>query len=195
MTASSFSELQISEPILVCRMFDLNLLARDASTGQTFVVGLSSLPSVHKLLEGIKRHVEDKYNLPFPSIPDLFYTDEGLNPTSPFLHSRFNLHSPCLSSSNAPLPEVEAPPASAAPFQSSVKPEPSKEKVQCSFCKKLISASNLARHERTHDDELKCEGICRFATKNPDTMAKHKLSDECLRYTFAAQFPMPGGYC
>ena len=44
-------------------MFDLNLLARDASTGQTFVVGLSSLPSVHNLLEGIKRHVEDKYNL------------------------------------------------------------------------------------------------------------------------------------
>ena len=199
-TASLFSDLQISEAILVCRMFDLNLLARDASTGKTFVVGLASLPSVHELLEGIKRHVEDKYNLPFPSIPDLFYTHEGLHSTSPFVHAQFNLGDPCLLSSNTLLPEtpmLEAPPASPAPLQSSVKSEPSQamEKVLCSFCQKLISASNFARHERTHNGELRCEGICLYATKNPITMANHKLSDQCLRYTFAAQFLMPGGYC
>ena len=97
-------------------MFELNLLAKDVSSGNTFVVGLSSLPTVHELLEDIKHHVEDKYNLPFPSIPDLFYTHKGEHPTSPFVHSQFNLDSPCLSSSNAPLPEAKDPPASLAPL-------------------------------------------------------------------------------
>ena len=173
-------------------MFDLNLLARDVKSGETFVVGLSSLPSVHGLLEGIKNFVEVKYNLTFPSIPDLFYTHEDLHPTSPYVPLHAALGNPCLSSSISPVPETSLPeaPLTPAPLPSEVKPEPSHPlgKVLCSSCKKLISKSNWARHEKYHADELKCEGICQFVTKNPDTMIKHKLSDTCLRYNFACNF-------
>ena len=52
----------------ICRMFEINLLARHAPSGEAFVVALHSLPSIKKLLEGIQCVVEEEY-LAFPSIP------------------------------------------------------------------------------------------------------------------------------
>ena len=162
-------------------MFDVNLLARDDSSGDTFVVGLS-LPSVHRLLEGIKRLVEEEYNQPFPTIPDLFCTHGGgLHPTSPNFPLEADLGDRALSS----LPETPlagALPSTLAPLQSEVELEPflPPGKVLCSFCKRLISKPNFARHEKTHAGELKCEGICEFVTKNAVTMANHKLLGTCL---------------
>ena len=104
-------------------MFDVNLLARDDLSGETFVVGLS-LPSVHGLLEDIKRLVEEEYNQPFPTIPDLFYTHGGgLHPTSPNVPLEANLGDRALSS----LPETPlegALPSTFAPLQSEVELEP-----------------------------------------------------------------------
>ena len=134
------------------------------STGESFVVGLSSLPSVHVLLEGIKSFVEDKYNLTFPSIPDLFYTHEDLHPASPYVPLHPTLSNPCLSSSNSSLPETplpEALPQTPAPLLSEVKPEPSHPlgEVLCSFCKKLISKSNFARHDLNYNLRLHREEV------------------------------------
>ena len=68
-----------------------------------------------------------------------------------------------------------------------VKPEPSllEGKVFCPVCNNDITRKNWARHELTHRENLVCEGICQFTTKDPKTMAKHRESDNCLRYLFA----------
>ena len=60
-------------------MFEFNLMARHAPSGEAFVVALHSLPSIKKLLEDIQSVVEEEYQqLAFPSIPDLFLTQEDL---------------------------------------------------------------------------------------------------------------------
>ena len=165
----------------VSRMFELNLLARHLPSGESFLVELPSLPSIGKLLQDIQSLVEEKYShLTFPPIPDVFLHHDDLLTTN-------TLSAPLLPQppfSEAPVPEVFPP----IP-ESSVKPEPSfiLGKLSCPICNKDITRSNWARHERTHKDRFVCEGICQFATKNAETMAKHRESDDCLRYLFDIQ--------
>ena len=54
MTTSSFSETQI-EAILVCRMFDLNLLAKDAHTSIITAALIIAIEEMHPEGGGIKR--------------------------------------------------------------------------------------------------------------------------------------------
>ena len=169
----------------VSRMFELNLLARHVPSGESFLVELSSLPSITKLLQDIQSLVEEQYShLTFPPIPDVFLHHDNQPPTNT-LSAPLLSHQPPFT--DALVPEV-LPPTFPIP-ESLVKPEPSLllAKVSCPICKKDISKSNWARHEKTHRDSFVCEGICQFSTKNAQTMAKHRVSDDCLRYLFDFQ--------
>ena len=164
-------------------MFELNLLAKHVPSGESFVVQLPSLPTA-QLLQDIQSLVEEKYpHLMFPPIPDLFYTHDDQLPADT-LPAPLSSNPPLI---EAPLPEVF--PAAVALPQSLVKPEPSLllGKLSCPLCNKDILRSNWARHEKTHGEILLCEGICQYSTKNPKTMAKHRDSDDCLRYLFVMQ--------
>ena len=147
-------------------MFELNLLV---PSGESFLIELS-FPQVHNLLQDIQSFVESKYpSLTFPPLPDLFCTQGDQLPVDTL---------PAQLSSKPPLPEASLP---------GVLPEPSLVlgKVSCPLCNRDISTGNWARHEReAHRDVIVCEGICLFTTKDPNTMAKHKESDDCLRYWF-----------
>ena len=171
-------------------MFELNLLARHVPSGESFMVELASLPTIHKLLQQIQCLVETEYtHLTFPSIPDLFYTHDDLLPdTLPA-----PLSTTSVPQTGPPLPEASLPVA--YPPQSLVKPEPSllSGKLSCPLCKKDIKSSNWSRNQKTHKDVLVCEGICQFSTKYPKTMANHRDSDDCLRYMFVMQLLMADG--
>ena len=170
-------------------MFELNLLARHVASGESFMVELASLPTIHKLLQKIQCVVEEEYtHLTFPSIPDLFYSHDDLLPNT----LPAPLSTTSVPQTGAPLPEASLPvayPPTATLSQSLVKSEPSplSAKLSCPLCNKLIKSSNWARHQNTHKDILLCEGICQFSTKYPKTMAKHRDSDNCLRCIFVMQ--------
>ena len=151
------------------------------------MVGLPPTPSIHELLDGIRSIVEREYGYHnFPPIPELFYTHDSQLP-DPLPTTNGNPLSSS-SSSTAPLNEAtvseDVSPTPDLP-QSLVKSESSY--VTCGVCLKDIKYSNFARHRKTHGSLLRCEGICQFTTKYPTTMAKHRDSDDCLRYIFVMQ--------